>query len=320
MRQLKYLSPSSLNTYETDPYEFFYRYLADDRPERPEQLFVMSVGSAFDAYVKHNLYLDLYGTLNEQFEFTTLFESQVEPQNRDQALEAGQYLYDCYRKVGAYNELLTDMEQGSDARFEFTTEFEVDGVNLLGKPDCLYTRHDGTKVLLDWKCNGYCSKSTVSPAKNYKKVVDAWDETEAKPSRNNGEAHKNYQPVLIGDYEIGRLPFEDGGKQWADQVFIYLLTLGEPVGTGAIVAVDQLACKPGKTKPLVRVAQHRGQLSSEFQTNTFERIKTAWTNIQAGYIFTDRSKEENDQELELLNKASTLISANNIFDSVMMRF
>jgi len=316
MREVKYLSPSSLNTFETDKHEFFYNYLADTRLPRQPQTEPMSVGSAFDAYVKSALYTDLFGKANEQFEFTTLFEMQVEEHNRDFALEAGQYTFDCYKETGAYAELLEDITAGDEPQFEFTVRRDVDGVVLLGKPDCLYTRHDGFKVLLDWKVNGYCSKSTTSPAKNFKMVIDAWTEDDAKPSRNNLKAHKNYEPKMVGDYEIGTLPFEEGGKKWADQVAMYLWTLGEPVGSPAIVAVDQLACKPHKPYPLVRVAQHRGQLSVEFQEQLFNRLKRAWDNIQDGYIFTDMTREDNDNELAMLNNSATCMGGSDIFSDL----
>jgi len=316
MRTIKYLSPTSLNTYETDPHAFFYNYLADTRLPREPQTPAMAVGSSFDAFVKHELYKAIFGKVDDQFEFDTLFESQVEKHNRDEVKEIGQYLFDGYKKVGAYDELLEDILKGESARFEFLVKREVEGVNLLGKPDCLYTRHDGKRVLLDWKVNGYFSKYTTSPAKNYKKVWDTWNEETAKPSRNNGKAHKNYSPKLIGDYEIGATPFEEGGKQWADQLCIYAWVLKEPVGTDVIVAVDQLACKPSSPRPLVRVAQHRGQLSKLYQNTLLHRLQTAWNNIQNGHIFMDMSKEENDQELENLNKAATLMDNNELFKAL----
>ena len=85
------LSYSSLCLFEKEPDEFYVRYLANHRAPRLPQEQPAAVGRAFDAYVKAQLNWHLYDrAMSPQFEFPAIFESQVEPQNRDFALEGRQ--------------------------------------------------------------------------------------------------------------------------------------------------------------------------------------------------------------------------------------
>ena len=52
MRTPKYISPSALKLFEKNPTEYYLKYLADAHPPRSPQTQPMSVGSAFDAFVK----------------------------------------------------------------------------------------------------------------------------------------------------------------------------------------------------------------------------------------------------------------------------
>ena len=81
----------------------------------------MSVGGSFDAYAKSALHEQLFGKgAAPQFEFQTIFENQVEPHNRDFAIEAGKYIFDCYVLTGAFEELLAMLEKSKEPpRFEF---------------------------------------------------------------------------------------------------------------------------------------------------------------------------------------------------------
>ena len=136
MRIPKYLSPSSLGTWEADQEEFYLRYLADKRPPRMPQTQPMSIGSAFDAYVKSYYHKVLFNTVDPEFEFDTIFINQVEEHNRDWALVAGKYAFDAYQTSGALADLLNELQKSqSDPRFEFTLQDEFMGVPLLGKPD-----------------------------------------------------------------------------------------------------------------------------------------------------------------------------------------
>src|SRR5687767_12703140 len=101
----KFLSPSALGTWLQNKEEYFLKYCATDRPPRIAQNNAMSVGSGFDAYVKSYLAKEL-GITDERFVFETLFEAQVEPQNRDFALAAGLKCFKVYQTTGALGELV----------------------------------------------------------------------------------------------------------------------------------------------------------------------------------------------------------------------
>jgi hypothetical protein len=282
----------------------------------------MAVGSAFDAFVKCNLFQHLFGNEGPEAEdrdgnglgvgvynLQRLFEDQVDnPEIRPWAWEAGKYAFDCYRTWGCYDELLRELEQSEEEpRFEFTLQAEVGGVPLQGKPDLWYKR--GVQVIYDWKVMGFCSKSANSPKKFYKSCRDCWGEDRAKATRGGGQPkpHKGYKEAEFHGHMVGGHYLHDVDKKWADQISTYAWMSGIEVGSEEIVVgLDQLACKPSpdpeeNRMPLIRVAQHRCQLSGEWQKKLLERYQTCWNAIQSGHIFDDLSRDENDARCEVLD-------------------
>jgi hypothetical protein len=267
----------------------------------------MSIGSAFDAYVKSALHEACCGKGSDpQFEFEAIFTEQVEEQNRDWAFEAGKFAMQCYQTSGAYNDLLAELLKSEFApQFEFKVEGEIKGVPLLGKPDCRFIHESGAHVVLDWKVNGFCSKYGASPYKGFAMIRDGW--TEGKPSRGVGKPHKMYKPTTHNEVEIGSHYLEETCEDWADQLSIYGWMLGEKVGDeNVIVCIDQLACKPNKDGsspwPSVRVANHRCRISEPWQQSLVQRLTKCWAAIQSGYIFDNiMTREESDEHCEMLN-------------------
>jgi hypothetical protein len=137
MRTPKALSYSALCLFERDPDEFYVSKLADHPAPRLPQEQPAAVGSAFDAYTKSMLAHALFGRETPaQFEFGTIFESQVEPQNRDFAFKAGKHVFKAYKFCGAYDDLLALLQKSIEPpRFEFTVNSIVNGVPFTGKPD-----------------------------------------------------------------------------------------------------------------------------------------------------------------------------------------
>lgn len=315
MRIPKYLSPSSLKLSEKKLDEFYLKYLAENRPPRAPQTGPMSVGSAFDAFVKSFLHHRIYGNYgkDDAYDREKIFESQVESANRDFAYEAGEYCFKRYSRCGALSDLLKELDTAIDEpRFEFDLHGTVDGVPLLGKPDIYFTNNQGARVILDWKVNGYCSKSAVSPIKGYVKVRDAWDSTERRASRNNGMPHKG---CVLKDHLGIRINIfyhmEDCNADWADQLAIYGWLLGEEVGSeNLVIGIDQLACmeKGAHGKPWIRVANHRTTVSHDYQHMLILRIKRLWNAITTGHIFGNLDRKTNDErcaDLEQMAKALT---------------
>ena len=303
MRMPNYISPSSLTTWEIDREEFYKKYLCECRMPRDPQTPAMSVGSAFDAYVKAALWRELFGGFRQSDDYSldALMESQVEAHVRDWARNAGRHVFDCYKYTGAYDELLGELRQATDVpRFEFTATGTVAGVPVSGKPDCCYTHQSGALVMLDWKVNGYCSKRAVSPKKLHVMCRDGQEMK--RPSLRNGKPHKNYQPKFFKGLTIGSHCLAQANPSWADQLAIYGWMAGVPVGSEEMVScIDQIVAKPAEFLPTLRVAQHRARISTEWQEGLVDRLTSCWEVIQSGHIFTDRSREESDANCEVLD-------------------
>jgi hypothetical protein len=274
------------------------------------QVNYLAIGSSFDAYVKSALYESVYGPgHNPQFEFSAIFEQQVEEPIRDWALVNGKYIFECYKQFGPYADLLAMVEKSQTGpRFEFTATGTIEGVPLLGKPDMQFIHQGGANIILDWKVSGYCSKSPTSPAKNYKLARDCWDTTIAKPTRGGGAAHKDYAPMNWKGIEIHSGWLEDANMDWGNQLAIYSWLLGEPVGSQeVIVCIDQICGKPtGLEKPLLRVANHRARISKVHQTNLMQQLQDCWGAISRGYIFDSMTFMENAEYCEMMEKQAIL--------------
>ena len=163
MRIPKYLSPSSLSKFESDRRTFYTRYLCEIKTPKPPQKDYMAVGSAFDAFTKHEIHKDIFGTTATKgtpYERDVIFEAQVEEFVRDITRERGEDLFAQYIECGAYGALRADIADSPFApEMEFTVEGEVCGVPLLGKPDLRYITKMGVHVICDWKVNGSTSKT-----------------------------------------------------------------------------------------------------------------------------------------------------------------
>lgn len=301
MRLMKKLSPTALHKWEEDREEFYTRYLSESAPPKPPQTEPMSVGSSFDAFVKHELCREFYPELPAEFELETLFNEQVEEDCREFAWDAGKHCYERYRSVGAYADLCGEIGKSKELpRFEYRLQEEIAGVPLQGKPDLGF--HLEVPFIHDWKVNGYCSKSPTSPRPYHMMCRDAWSADEFRPTRGSNKPHPKYKPMEFGGTVIGAHWMEDVNKKWADQVAIYAWMAGIPVGSEDwIASIDQLACRPGDERPLIRVAQHRCRVSAFWQFNLLNRLKSCWSIIQSGHIFTHTSREESDARCETLD-------------------
>lgn len=287
MRRPKFLSPSAIETWQSNREEYYLRYLAEIRPPSIPQSQAMSIGSAFDAYVKSELAKRLFGDPGDQ-DFDTLFPLQVEPHNRDWALEHGKIAFEAYRETGAYRDLLVELLAASqEPRFESTVQGEINGVPFLGKPDLFYVSSAGAHVILDWKVNGYCSNNGAGPKKGY-----VWCRPDNKP-------HRDAHLLEVGDLTINIGHFmEDVDKRWARQLAIYAWCLGEEVGANFVVWIEQLAYKNGK----FRIASHRERVSQDFQLTLMSQAAEIWMRLNTGNIF-DEDNDTNCKRLDTYYKA-----------------
>lgn len=321
MRTPKYLSPTSIDKYESDPEEFYLQYIADERPPRFPQTQPMSVGSAFDAFIKNYYHDCLFGKGHDpEFAAEKIFEDQVEEHNRDWAWWAGLHAFKSYKDSGACADLLLELQRASDTpRFEFTLEKELFGVPLLGKPDVYFLNKEGQPIVLDWKVNGYCAKANKSPARGYVMVRDGW--LQGKPSRGANSTHKDAFVMKQNGISINvSFGMELVDKKWAAQLATYAWLMGARVGEQFICAIDQLCCKQdgsapfpcrGKESetvdvrlPLIRVAEHRCCISEEYQKGIQDRYINLWGIIHDGenWFFRDLPKEESQRRQSMLDQ------------------
>jgi hypothetical protein len=314
MRKIEYLSPTSINTFKKDPKKFYQDYLADSRSVKSAQTGAMSIGSAFDAYVKSALVKDMFGEATGRFDLETLLSKQVSPSLLDWARVNGKYVFESYVRSGAYGEILAEIRLSSRApRLEYTSNKpivggdaagsiagDIGGVPLLGKPDLDFVDSGGNDVTLDWKVNGYCSKAAVSPMPGFSLVTDGWDESVFKRSKSHFMSHVDFvrssDPGMRYNLKGG---LEDYSEEWANQLSIYSWLGGKSVGSHFICAIDQLACDTTKATPfpLIRVARHRARISKSYQEKLYSEIVGIWAICQSGYIFRDMS-EDKSRELQ----------------------
>lgn len=319
MKTVEYLSPTSIALYYNDPTEFYLMYLSDNRPEKIPQTQPMSVGSAFDAYVKSYLHEALFGKNNDaRFGFDALFEAQVEEHNRDWALKAGEHAFNAYRLSGALADMMILLQGASNTpRFEFDLHGAVDGsregsgldtgeVILYGKPDLHFITKDGVHVIHDWKVNGFCSRSPTSPAKGYIKLRDGWI---GNQSRTHNTSHKDAWPDHSRGFSINvNHKLEDVKEDWANQLSTYGWLLGRPVGDDFITSIDQLACSPDGEWPKVRVAEHRTTVSPEWQRLFYDKAVNLWKVVHSDHFFRDLSKAESQAKCQTLDGVAVALA------------
>lgn len=309
MRKIEYLSPTSLSLFYKDQTEFYMRYLADKKPAREPQTQPMSVGSSFDAYIKSFLYEGIFGKGHDaRFNLENIFEKQVESQNRDEALVAGEYVFKEYQRSGAITDLMLELESSaSSPRFEFDLsgvlkEATIGAVHLLGKPDLFYINKHGMQVTFDWKVNGYYSKYNVSPVKGYVRL------------RENGLLkchHKDAVPSVVKGTMINiAQPLNSVQQDWAQQLAIYMWLCGVDIGSNdCIAAVDQVVCKAGGKYPTLRFAEHRAKISREFQYLVFGKAVKAWNQIHSDHYFVNLTKEQSQERCKLLDNYVETVEA-----------
>lgn len=289
MRKPEYLSPSALMLWMKSQQDYFLRYLSEVRPDRDLQNLYMAVGSAFDAYIKADLYTKVIGGSDPKFSFDVLFEESVELQNRDEVKPIGQKLFEQYASTQAYKHLLERLTKSIiEPQFETSLKAEINGVPLFGKPDILYKNPEGFFVILDFKVNGYYSKNKVYPKKGYVALYE---------NGINHGAHKDSLPMVQHGERLNvAMPFESVNREWAIQTTMYSWLTGVPVGNKFIAAIDQVIPQFGSMK----IACHRSLVSSHFQLELIAALQDLWNRIQTEHIFMDLDYEASKQKCKLL--------------------
>lgn len=305
MRKMTYLSPTSLRLWYENRELFYLEYLCEKRKKREPQTSPMAVGSAFDAYVKSHLHETLIGK-DPKFEFQTIFEAQVEPHNRDEALQAGKIVYDAYCKNGGLADIMLDLRKAiGKPRFEASIEGFVDCVSVkvgavpfLGKPDIYFFTEQGARIIFDWKVTGYYAARNYSPKKGYVNRLPK------KPGVHGKNPHKEAFPIDHNGFQINCAhPLDTVEPSWASQLSIYAWLLGQDVGSKFIVAIDEIVCgKDWMGERQIEIAQHRSLVTDKHQYDLFAKAHAAWYALQAGHIFDEVSLDESMARCNTLDK------------------
>lgn len=282
------MSHSSLSMYLANPQRYYKIYITDYPMPRMEQTQAMSVGSAFDAYVKSYLVTTLWEKTPEEFELENILVAQVSAANLEWARENGKYAFDQYRECGALADLTQDLATSIiKPRFEFKLTGDIAGVPVLGYPDLFFINEQEARIVMDFKVNGYCSARPVSPKRGYVKVRPGPDKQRRPPQLAVVKGVR----INISDY------FETIDKSWCQQNTLYAWLMGEKIGSDFIIGIEQIACSPGFFFPKIRVASHRGRPSPKYQDELAATLVDAWEHVQAGTIC------DNQDELEAECKA-----------------
>jgi len=305
MRTPEHLSHSGFSLWEKNAEEYYIKHLADRRAPHMPQERPASVGSCFDAFAKSALHEALFGKgADPEYSFESLFATQVEPHNRDWVLEEGRHVFQCYQDAGAYQELLDLLLQADEPpRFEFTVRAPLGGVPFLGKPDCRFVWR-GVHIVHDWKVNGYCAKSAVSPAKGYMLCRDG--SMNGKWSKSHNTAHKDFVAIDVNGLKVDAGYMEDFATSWADQLSLYGWGLGEKVGDqNVVLSIHQVACKPMPGgRPWLRFSEYRARVRDSYQHHLMKRLQTAWHHITSGHVLKHLSPEDNNTRCRMLEKES----------------
>jgi hypothetical protein len=292
MKKLEYLSPTAIAQFFRNPEEFYLVRLAEPRVPREPQTAPMAVGSAFDAYAKSCLHRRLVGD-DPKYSFETLFETQVEPQCRDEARVAGKLCFDRYEEIGALAALEFELRQAQDKPcFEFEIKGEVDGVPLLGRPDLFFVNAQGCPVVFDWKVNGYYSKFGVSPMRGY--VL----------CRPNGGAYPGVVAQTFKGMAINvGCCLSQLNEDWARQLSVYAYLTGST--PEFIAAVDQVACRPGN----IRIAEHRLRITEEYQRRVITEAKHVWEVVNSDHVFRSMSLADSQARCAVLDRMAAKLAA-----------
>jgi len=206
---------------------------------------------------------------------------------------------------GAFDDLVDLMEEAiEEPQFEMDAKATVEGIPLVGKPDLRFVHKSGLHIIHDWKVKGYCSIHGASPAPGYALCRDGFKDN--KQSRSHMKQHKRYNPMNINGVEINTEWLEECYKPWATQLSMYGWILGEPIGDeNVVITVDEIVAKyMGDQPPRLRIANHRSRASKTFQEEWWDRIKFCWDSVSSGHIFTEMTKEENNEHCNHMNEVA----------------
>lgn len=252
VRQVDYLSPSSLVSFEVEPVRFYLERCGpiEARPPREPQGFPAAVGVAFDALVKRAV-AEATGVECPPLE-ALLAGVEAEP---ERARALGADLLRAYLECGALAAFVLQGPTRLDVRLTQHVPDSVDPVPILGIVDAAVAGG-----VHDWKVTGANRPGEVSPTSGYVEFL-GFDGTRKGPHARHGE------------------PLEALNAKWASQLATYgwLLRFSGPIAA----SVDEVVVGRG-------VARFRATISEDFQEALRGRYRAAWAAIQEERVVEPR--------------------------------
>lgn len=254
VRDVSYVSPSSLAQFETDSVGFYLQRLGplDMRPER-ETTFAMEVGTGFDFFAK-------------EATRALLGFAHTARQANPLAMMRATVFWRGYVTSGAFNAFLDldpvalDVTPGVVERWGVPIRGELDA-QLRGP------------AVFDWKTTGAESKTGASPKPGYSSLFD---------SREPGDR---------GPHKKGVLPLEKVDERWASQAGIYHWLQGGGMEEPRVV-FDYVCPWPLKTDTglasAIRVARYDTHISLAFMYRLRKRLRDCWAAIQERRVVDPR--------------------------------
>lgn len=299
-----------MSKWAQNPNDYYLQYLSDNPLPKEPQTQPMSVGSAFDAYVKSFLHEHIFGKgADARFERDAIFEEQVEKHNWDFARTAGEHCLNWYRHLGALDQLMLDLGKTvGPPRFEMDVRGvasagrmgEVRGVPFRVKPDLFYVNELGAHVILDWKVNGYCSKGGVSPMKGFVRARRSGK----LPWTHDDAVLKGHLGLVVN---VAR-GLEDYDEDWARQCSVGSWMCGEEVGAPFVAVIHQLACRPGESRPSITVAEHACFVHRGYQEQVHKLAVEMWEAINSDWVFRNLTIADSQELCRVLDQRRETLS------------
>lgn len=256
-----YLSPSSLNTIEKMPNTIYVtRFMADPLPREPQGIGA-SIGSAFDYYIKEDLFKTKFP---EKKDLLPLLQKSVET-NKELAWSTAKNI------ISIYKELAYERDRFADVELRRTIVLK--GIPITGYLDASYKcgLPNIPQVPFDWKVMGAGSNSGASPKKGFKSLIDGFN---IKPP------HKNwYEKIKIDEID----------EAWAVQACTYGWLLDIPFGEEFPVYFDAIIVRPKG----IRIAKYKALVDRRLQEQVYNKYYETWESLHNGVYLSRLASQTN---------------------------
>lgn len=254
-KPLPYISYSTFNLARACQYSAYLIKCSKHTIPRETETEQMALGTAFDAYIKYYLALELGKEKEGKNKLAQLLSGIAE--SNAHVMTLGHEICRYYIAQGKLTHLmemgLTDIELIEEKHVK--SPKIIAGIPIFGRLDAVLKNN----VPLDWKVTGYKSTRTVSPKKAYYRRIQCGIE----------------QPP---HHEVG-LPLELINKDWAEQLLFYNWLMGNKLYRGAI---ELIVVTPNG----LDFCSYAANISSDFSDALFDEVTEMWDKLSSGDITT----------------------------------